>query len=157
MIPGDDDPSSPVGRGWKSTFQAQDVETAEKHAKNLGVSLEWLENGDVKTKSPVLPAFKTISKNGRKVWFNSIVAAYTGCIDSRNNPAKSVTFGNGNYLPEKDILTAAEIMNKNYVAIPWEEGDVMWIDNNQVLHSRRPNFTPPRKIFAYLGANCPYK
>ena len=156
VIPGDDDPTSPVGRGWRSTFQAQDEATAIKNAKNLGVNLEWLENGDVKTVSPILPGIKTIAKNGRRVWFNSIVAAYTGCTDIRNDAKKSVTFGNGDYLPDAALNTAVQVMQNFSVSIPWEEGDVVWIDNNQVLHSRRPNFPLPRKVLAYLGANCPY-
>ena len=156
VIPGDDDITSPVGRGWKATFQAKDEQTALKNAKNLGVNLEWLPNGDVKTVSPILPGIKEIKKNGRKVWFNSIVAAYTGCKDSRNEPKKSVVFGNGEYLPDEGLKAAVDVMDKFNVSIPWKEGDVVWIDNNQVLHSRRPNFPLPRKILAYLGANCPY-
>jgi alpha-ketoglutarate-dependent taurine dioxygenase len=154
-IPGEDDPTSPVGRGWRSTFAAKDKETAEKHATNLGVSLEWLPNGDVKTVSPVLPAIKTLKIN-KKVWFNSIIAAYTGCEDSRNDPKKSVSFGNGEYLNDDDVQAAVKIMEEHHVDLPWKEGDVMWIDNHQVLHSRAPNFPLPRKILAYLGENCPY-
>jgi hypothetical protein len=158
IIPKEDDPESPVGRGWKSTFQCQTKEEAIRAAAKLGVRLEWLPNGDVKTVSPVLKAVKELSLvDNKKVWFNSIIAAYTGCGDPRNDPKKSISFGDGTYFKQDDIQTVVDIMEEIHVAIPWQKGDVMFIDNNQVMHSRKANFTPPRKIMAYLGANCAYQ
>jgi hypothetical protein len=158
IIPKEDDPASPVGRGWKSTFQCTSEEEAIRAAAKLGVHLEWLENGDVKTVSPVLPAVKTLTKvHNRKVWFNSIIAAYTGCGDPRNDPKKSVCYGDNTLLNEDEVQAAVDIMEDIHVAIPWQKGDILWIDNNQVMHSRKANFLPPRKIMAYLGENCPYE
>lgn len=57
VIPEEDDPNSSIGRGWKSTFcgsNSKDRDGAEKNAKQLGVTLEFLPNGDCKTISPVL-------------------------------------------------------------------------------------------------------
>ena len=156
IIPEETDPESAVGRGWKDTFQAQDRETATKNAANINVRLEFLPNGDCKTVSPILPAIKTPPKLGRKMWFNSMIAAYTGCVDKRNDPKKAVVYGDGTYLNDEHAMGTAELMKELCVAIPWQKGDVMWIDNNQVLHSRR-NFVPPRKIMAFLGKNCPYE
>jgi Taurine catabolism dioxygenase TauD, TfdA family len=56
-IPEADDYTSPVGRGWKSTFcgtNSSDREGAQMNASKLNVTLEWLPNGDCKTVSPVL-------------------------------------------------------------------------------------------------------
>ncbi|KAI8895510.1 hypothetical protein BC833DRAFT_622967 [Globomyces pollinis-pini] len=158
IIPKEDDPSSPVGRGWKSTFQVKDKESAKIAASKLNVTLEWLPNGDVKTVSPILPPIKTLANAfNRKVFFNSAIAAYTGTADSRNDPKKSVCFGNGEYFDDNVIQEISKIMHDLSVAIPWKKGDVVFIDNNQVMHSRSPNFTPPRKIMAFLGLNCPYE
>ncbi|KAI9340661.1 hypothetical protein DFJ73DRAFT_844640 [Zopfochytrium polystomum] len=152
VIPEEDDPSSPIGRGWKSTFQTTDRAKAAEAAKNLNVSLEWLPSGDVKTVSPVSPAIKVYPGGTKKVWFNSVVAAYLGWKDSRNDPVKAVTYGNGDPIEPIVIETAVKIMSEISVSIPWKKGDVVWIDNEQVLHSRS-SFVPPRKILAYLGKN----
>lgn len=154
-IPKDDDESSPVGRGWVNTFQSTEKSTCEQNARALNVKLEWLPNGDVKTVSPRLDAIKTLKFGDKKVWFNSVIAAYTGCGDSRNNPKEAVVYSDGEHLEEEHVLGTAKLMSELSVAFKWEKGDVLWIDNNQVLHSRA-FFTPPRKIMAYLGANCPY-
>ncbi|KAL0319308.1 UNVERIFIED_CONTAM: Clavaminate synthase-like protein [Sesamum angustifolium] len=144
----DDDPSSPIGRGWKSTFLTKDKSVAEERAAKLNMKLEWTEDG-VKTIMGPIPAVKYDETRHRKIWFNSMVAAYTGWEDARNDPKKAVTFGDGNPLPGDIIYDCLKILEEESVAIPWRKGDVLLIDNLAVLHSRRP-FAPPRRILASL-------
>ncbi|PRQ51098.1 putative TauD/TfdA-like domain-containing protein [Rosa chinensis] len=143
-----DDPSSPIGRGWKSTFLTKDKNIAEQRAAKLGMKLEWLEDG-VKSIMGPIPAVKYDSTRQRKIWFNSMVAAYTGWEDARNDPVKAVTFGNGNPLPADVIYDCLKILEEESVAIPWQKGDVLLLDNLAVLHSRK-SFTPPRRVLASL-------
>lgn len=143
-----DNPASPIGRGWKSTFLTHDKSVAEQRAAKLGVKLEWLEDG-VKTITGPIPAIKFDESRQRKVWFNSMVAAYTGWEDERNDPTKAVTFGDGRPLPADILHDCLKILEEESVAIPWQKGDVLLIDNWAVLHSRR-SFDPPRRVLASL-------
>jgi alpha-ketoglutarate-dependent taurine dioxygenase len=144
----DDDPSSPIGRGWKSTFLTQDKSVADERATKLGMKLEWVEDG-VKTIMGPIPAVKVDKTRQRKIWFNSMVAAYTGWEDARNDPVKAVTFGDGKPLPADIIYDCLKILDEESVAVPWQKGDVLLLDNWAVLHSRRP-FDPPRRVLASL-------
>ncbi|KFK39444.1 hypothetical protein AALP_AA3G245700 [Arabis alpina] len=144
----EDDPSSPIGRGWKSTFLTQDKKVAEERAAKLGMKLEWTEDG-AKTIMGPIPAIKYDESRKRKVWFNSMVAAYTGWEDKRNDPRKAVTFGDGKPLPADIVHDCLRILEEECVAVPWQRGDVLLIDNWAVLHSRRP-FVPPRRVLASL-------
>ncbi|GJN32178.1 hypothetical protein PR202_gb20662 [Eleusine coracana subsp. coracana] len=117
-------------------------------ASKLGMKLEWTEDG-VKTIMGPIPAVKWDENRGRKIWFNSMVAAYTGWKDARNNPVKAVTFGDGSPLPNNVIAECGKILEEECVAIPWHQGDVLLIDNWAVLHSRR-SFEPPRHVLASL-------
>ncbi|XP_043719765.1 clavaminate synthase-like protein At3g21360 [Telopea speciosissima] len=143
-----DDPSSPIGRGWQSTFLTTDKSIAEERAARLGMKLEWMEDG-VKTVMGPIPAVKFEQTRGRKIWFNSMVAAYTGWEDARNDPVKAVTFGDGTPLPSEIIYDCLAILENESVAIPWQKGDILLIDNLAVLHARR-SFKPPRRILASL-------
>ncbi|KAA3478592.1 clavaminate synthase-like protein [Gossypium australe] len=158
----DDDPSSPIGRGWKSTFLTSDKAVAEessiksfrqpnhklRRAAKLGMKLEWLSDG-VKTVMGPIPAIKYDKSRQRKIWFNSMVAAYMGWEDARNDPVKAVTFGDGQPLPADIIYDCLKILEDECVPIPWKKGDVMLIDNLATLHSRR-SFDPPRRVLASL-------
>ncbi|WCJ40874.1 2-oxoglutarate (2OG) and Fe(II)-dependent oxygenase superfamily protein [Euphorbia peplus] len=145
----DDDPTSAIGRGWKSTFLTDDRRVAEERAEKIGTKLEWLEDGGVRTIMGPIPAVKYDKLRDRKIWFNSVVAAYTGWNDKRNDPVKAVTFGNGEKLPGEIIHDCSRILDDESVAIPWQEGDVLLIDNLAVLHSRN-SFTLPRRVLASL-------
>lgn len=145
-----DDASSAIGRGWQSTFQTKDKEEAEKRAAKLGMKLEWLADGNVKTVSGPIPAIKEDKRRGKKVWFNSMVAAYTGWQDARNDRRKAVTFGDGTPLPEDAVLGCLEILEEESVAVPWQAGDVYILDNIAVQHARK-TFTAPRRVLASLS------
>ncbi|KAI7985333.1 Clavaminate synthase-like protein [Camellia lanceoleosa] len=145
----EDDLTSPIGRGWKSTFLTKDKIVAEERAAELGTRLEWMEDGGVKTVMGPIPAIKVDKSQQRKIWFNSMVTAYTGWEDARNDPVKAVTYGDGKPLPADIIYGCLKIMDEESVAIPWQKGDVLLLDNWAVLHSRRP-CNPPRRILASL-------
>ncbi|KAK2654633.1 hypothetical protein Ddye_014489 [Dipteronia dyeriana] len=145
----DDDPSSPIGRGWKSTFLTNDKSVTEERAATLGMKLEWMEDGGVKSIMGPIPAIKYDKSRQRKIWFNSMVAAYTGWKDARNDPVKAVTFGDGEPLPADIIYDCLRILEEECVAIPWQKGDVLLIDNWAVLHGRRPT-NSTRRVLASL-------
>ncbi len=89
----EDDPSSPIGRGWKSTFLTQKREEAEAKQTKQGGTFEWQADSVMKIVSAGLPAVRTDDRTGKKTFFNSVIAAYTGWKDSRNVPEKAVVFG----------------------------------------------------------------
>ncbi|RUS26998.1 hypothetical protein BC938DRAFT_483846 [Jimgerdemannia flammicorona] len=125
----EDDQTSAIGRGWQSTFLTKDAkvaETSQEKAKELGMTLEWLPNGSLKTISPVLSATRVDPGTGKTSWLNSIVAAFTGWKDARNDPTKAVVYGDGTPL-NPDVLTRClAIMDEFSVAFRWEEGDVLF-------------------------------
>ncbi|CAN1155955.1 Clavaminate synthase-like protein At3g21360 [Linum perenne] len=146
----EDNPLSPIGRGWKSTFLTNDKSVAEERAARLGMKLEWLEDGGVKTVMGPIPGVKKDElRSNRKIWFNSMVAAYTGWEDERNDPKKAVTYGDGKPLPSEIVYDCLNILEEESVAIPWKTGDVLLIDNWAVLHARK-SFDPPRRVLASL-------
>jgi len=55
-----------------------------------------------------------------------MVAAYTGWKDSRNVPVNTVTFGNGSPLPADVIDEGGKILEEECVAIPWQQGDILY-------------------------------
>ncbi|KAH6832109.1 2-oxoglutarate and oxygenase superfamily protein [Perilla frutescens var. hirtella] len=147
----EDDPSSAIGRGWKSTFWTTDKIVAQHRAAKLKMKLEWTENGRVKTIMGPIPAIKCkeMMPTPRKIWFNSMAAAYTAWGDQWNDPKKTVSFGDGDPLPENIIHDCLKIMEEESIDVPWRKGDLLMMDNFAVLHARKP-FTPPRRILAAL-------
>ncbi|XP_076454585.1 uncharacterized protein LOC143289486 [Babylonia areolata] len=149
VLPDGDDPSSPIGRGWQSTFQTSNRAEAEVKARSQGTSVTWLDSGCLKTVTAPLPAVRLEGRTGLKTWFNSVIAAYRGWRDSRNCAEKAVTLGDGSSMPPEIMNDLDTVFNDVAVAVTWQKGDVILVDNRLVLHARR-SFTPPRRILACL-------
>ncbi|MEL6485979.1 MAG: TauD/TfdA family dioxygenase, partial [Pseudomonadota bacterium] len=94
VMPSADDAGSGQGRSWRSTLSVESREEAERRLRNLGYTWEWREDGSVRVTTAALPAVRTMA-NGRKTFFNQLIAAFRGWSDSRNSADKSITFGGG--------------------------------------------------------------
>lgn len=150
FLPEENDESSPQGRGWKATYGVTTKEELETVVKQRQLNFEWLPNGELKVVSSVpLPGIQTDARSGKPVWFNSIVAVYTGWNDSRHVGEKCANFGDDTPLPKEAVYACRDIMNEICVNHKWEHGDVLMIDNRIAQHARRP-FVGQRKIYAYL-------
>lgn len=150
IMPAENDPTSGMGRSWQSTFRAETREAAEQRLQSLGYSWEWLPDGCLRSTTPVLPAVLEIEP-GRKTFFNQLIAAFHGWKDSRNDPTKAVTFGDGSMLNPETMDAVAKIADELTFDVPWQEGDVALVDNRVVMHGRR-TFTGTRKVLASLVA-----
>lgn len=150
VMPDQDDCASPIGRSWRSTFQTEDRAEAEVKMKEAGMSWSWNDDGSLNTLTAQLPAIRFDDRTGMKTFFNSIVAAYTGWIDVRNDPKKAVVLAGGDAMDADVMEKTAAAMQQECVAFKWQAGDVLLIDNRLVLHSRRP-FTGERRILASIA------
>ena len=150
IMPEEDDASSPIGRSWKSTFLAKTRAEAEEKMRALGTTWRWLDDGNLYTETATIPAIRTEKRSGQKTFFNSMVAAYTGWTDTRNDPKKAVVCGDGSPVDGRGLLATAKAMNEECVAFRWQRGDVLLIDNSLVLHSRRP-YRGQRRILASIA------
>jgi hypothetical protein len=149
VMPPDNDPNSGMGRSWKSTLRAQTRADAESRLRDLRYDWEWLPDGSLRATTPVLPAVREVSP-GRKVFFNQLIAAFQGWKDDRNDPSKSLRFGDGSPLDRDAVNTATELAYDLAFDMPWQRGDAVLVDNFLTMHGRR-TFRGTRKVLASLA------
>ena len=149
VMPNGDDPQSGMGRSWQTTLRATNPADAESRLQSLGYHWQWLDNGCLRATTPVLPAVHLLP-SGRRSFFNQLIAAYQGWKDSRNDPSKSITFGDGSALDREAALLAASMAAELAFDIDWRRGDVALLDNFVVMHGRR-TFRGTRKVLASLA------
>ncbi len=150
IMPPHDDSGSGQGRSWRSTLGADTKEQAEGRLAELGYTWEWMEDESLRAKTPTLPAVRKIS-DGRPVFFNQLIAAFRGWKDSRNDPSKSIAFGDGTPITDEDMAQAIAISDKITYDLAWQAGDVALIDNFLAMHGRRP-YSGKRRVLASLIA-----
>jgi len=149
-MPSLDDAKSGMGRSWASTFSVETKEEAEERMRQLGYSWQWLEDGSLRATTPVLPAVRDLG-DGRKSFFNQMIAAFGGWKDERNDPSKALTFGDGSPLDPEAATRVIELAEELTFDLPWQDGDVALVDNYVVMHGRR-TFEGTRKVLASLVA-----
>ena len=150
VMPAANDAGSGMGRSWRSTLRAETRDEAERKLRELGYSWEWLADWSLRATTPVLPAVRKLP-NGRTSFFNQLIAAAMGWKDTRNDPAKSITFGDGAPLDRRAVALATQLGDELSFDIPWARGDVALVDNYVTMHGRR-TFFGTRKVLASLVA-----
>lgn len=150
VMPATEDVESGQGRSWRSTLQAQDKSAAEAKLTSLGYSWEWRQDDSLMVTTPVLPAVRTLA-DGRKVFFNQLIAAFRGWQDKRNSPEKTIRFGDDSPIDAQDMNSTIRIGDALSFDVAWQTGDVALIDNFLVMHGRRP-FQGERRVLAALLA-----
>jgi len=151
VMPGADDAKSGMGRSWQSTWNAQTKDEAESRMNELGYTWEWLDDNCLRVTTPRLQAVKDLG-GGRTAFFNQLIAAFHGWKDSRNDPSKSITFGDGTPL-DADVMDRVIAMAEEITFnVPWQAGDVALVDNYVAMHGRR-TFEGTRSVLASLVAS----
>lgn len=145
-MPADDDAQSGQGRSWRSTLRVADVSEAEVKLASLGYQWQWLADGSLRATTPVLPAIRKIA-DGREVFFNQLIAAFRGWKDT----AKAIAFGDMSEIDPADMEYVCDSADALTFDLPWQDGDVVVVDNFLVMHGRRP-FVGTRRILASLVA-----
>jgi len=152
VMPGKDDPTSSMGRSWRSTLSVENRDAAEEKLTTLGYSFSWRAEEDLAVSSPCLPALLTL-EDGRRSFFNQLVATRSW-RDSRNNPEDALKLGDGRpvSIPLRDEI--AELTESYAADLEWQRGDLALLDNHRVQHGRRP-FDGRRQVLVAFGARAP--
>lgn len=150
VMPAENDEASGQGRSWQSTLTASNSSQAEEKLSGLNYQWQWLSDGSLKVTTPVLSAIRQLD-NGKRVFFNQLIAAHRGWKDSRNQAEKSVYFGDGSEFDEEDMNSLIEISDELTFDLNWQTGDVALVDNFLVMHGRKP-YSGERRVLASLVA-----
>ena len=138
VMPEVTDRTSAIGRSWKETFQIETRLQAEQVMREAGMSWQWLDDGSLRTETKTLQAIRVDQETGEKVFFNSIVAVFSGWNDSRNRGVNSVVSDDDELMDKEVIDQLITQMDELCVNFKWQPGDVIWVNNHTVMHARQP-------------------
>lgn len=144
-----------VDMDWREAFQVETRQQVEEYLVQSRTSFEWLP-GDVLRTRAVRQATAVHPVTGDTVWFN-----HAHLFHSSNMPAdvreflveefgeegmpRNAYYGDGTPIEDSVVSLVRQIYDEHAVRFPWEEGDVLFVDNFLMTHGRSP-FQGPRKI-----------
>jgi alpha-ketoglutarate-dependent taurine dioxygenase len=144
---------------WQDFFHTDDKAEVERTCANAGMSCEWTELGlRVRQRAK---GVRTHPRTGERVFFNQVQLHHVACLDEETRTAmrqlfadedlpRNVYYGDGAPIPDEVIGRIGEVYERLSVETPWQEGDLIALDNMLVAHARRP-FVGERKIIVAMG------
>jgi hypothetical protein len=148
-----------AGVGWKTVFGTDDKEAAEQYCAEAGIDYEWLPGDTLKT-SQVRPATAVHPETGEASWFNQAHQWHPSNAGPETEQAlrevfgdrlpMNVTFGAGDEIGPDDLAEIRQAYAAERIEFPWEQGDVMVVDNMLTAHGRTP-FRGERRVVVAMG------
>ncbi len=145
------------GPSWQTTFETDDRQVVETFCRTTGTDFRWNDDGSLSV-TQIRPATARHPRTGEEVWFNqadqfhpsthprpiyeSILALYDGREDLMPQTA---TFGDGTPIDPLLLDEVRRTAGEQMRLFPWQEGDLLMVDNMLVAHGRRP-YRGERKV-----------
>lgn len=145
---------------WQEVFQTNDPAEVESFCRSTGMEFEWLPNGRLRTKS-VRPAVVDHPVSGEPVWFNQahlfhvsslpdgMRQALCGSLAEEDYP-RNTYYGDGTPFEPEVLAEIRRVYESLTVSFPWEEGDILMVDNLRCTHGRNP-YTGERKVVVAMA------
>lgn len=144
---------------WQEFFRTDDKAEVESKCRDSHVDCEWTDDG-LRLRQ-LAAAVARHPKTGEMTFFNQIQLHHSSYLDDdireslmliygEEGMPRNVYFGDGSPIDASLVKEIEQLYWDNSVQFPWQEGDVLMVDNMLVAHARNP-FSGPRKIVVAMG------
>lgn len=145
---------------WEDVFQTTEKAEVEEFCRKADIDFEWREKGRLRTRQ-VCQAVAKHPKTGEMVWFNqahlfhpsSLPAAVREVLLStfrKEDLPRNACYGDGSPIEQSSLDEIRATFEAETILFPWQEGDILMMDNMLVAHGRQP-FTGTRKILVGMA------
>jgi alpha-ketoglutarate-dependent taurine dioxygenase len=143
------------GLSWQTVFQTDDRARVEEYCRDAGIEWEWRSGDRLRTRQ-VRPATARHPRTGEDVWFNHATFFHISTLpaaireplqhdfDDEDLP-NNTWYGDGAPIEPEVAEHLRNAYLAEMVALPWQQDDILLIDNMLTAHARNP-FTGPRKV-----------
>ncbi|MEG4889091.1 TauD/TfdA family dioxygenase [Microcoleus sp. F8-D3] len=140
---------------WQNVFQTENKLEVENYCRKAGIEFEWKDNTYLRTRQ-VCQAVATHPKTGEKVWFNQAHLFHVSSLEQEisqillsalpeEDLPRNAYYGDGSEIEKSVLDKIRDLYQQEAVIFPWQEGDVLMLDNMLTAHGRMP-FSGLRKV-----------
>jgi alpha-ketoglutarate-dependent taurine dioxygenase len=137
-----------IDLSFQEVFGSDDRNEIERFCDEQGIECEFGENGSLRTKQKCHATF-VHPGTGRNVWFNQAHLFHVSSLEpkqaatlvsmfGKDGIPRDCYYGDGTAIDAADLDAIREAYRQEAVTFPWNNGDILMIDNVQVAHGREP-------------------
>lgn len=145
---------------WENVFQTSDKSEVETYCHQAGIDFEWKDENRLSTRQ-VCQAVATHPKTGDDVWFNQAHLFHVSSLKPEVRESllsmfreedlpRNAFYGDGSKIEASVLEEINEIYQQETVTFPWQDGDILMLDNMLVAHGRKP-FIGSRKVLVGMA------
>lgn len=144
-----------LGLPWQEVFQTQSKTELEEYCRTAGIEFEWRPEGQLRTRQ-VCQAVAKHPTTGETVWFNQAHLFHVSNLPAATRDSllsmfqeidlpRQTFYGDGTPIEAEVLAEIRAAYDAETVLFPWQQGDVLMMDNMLASHGRAP-YTGTRKV-----------
>jgi alpha-ketoglutarate-dependent taurine dioxygenase len=145
---------------WQEVFQTSDRAEVEAYCAKARMTCEWRGDDRLRTRG-VRQVVATHPQTGDTVWFNhahmfhvsnltpEVRTALLAEFDEDELP-RNAFYGDGSPIEDAVLAAIRGLYSELAVTFPWQQGDLLLLDNFLSSHGREP-FAGPRRIVVAMA------
>ncbi|MBE9053422.1 TauD/TfdA family dioxygenase, partial [Nostocales cyanobacterium LEGE 11386] len=145
---------------WQEFFHTSDRTVIEKYCHQAQIDFEWKEDDHLLTKQ-IRPAITKHPQTNELIFFNQIQLHHVSCLEPAVKESllstfgaeklpRNVYYGDGSPIEDSVVEEICSVYEQAKVSFPWQQGDVLMLDNMLTAHGRN-SYVGPRKILVAMG------
>ncbi|VVE72159.1 Linear gramicidin synthase subunit B [Pandoraea anapnoica] len=145
---------------WTQVFNTEDRAEVEAYCRAHRIACEWKDDGELRTRQ-LCQAVAQHPVTGDWVWFNQAHLFHISNLESdvretlldvvgEEDLPRNVYYGDGSPIEEDALATIRHVLEAEKISFPWQNGDVLMLDNMLAAHARSP-FKGPRKVVVAMA------
>ena len=149
-----------IGASVEEAFGTDDRAAVEGYCRATGIEFEWQPDGGLRTRQR-RSAVVRHPVTGERCWFNQVaflnqwtlaeeVREYLVDVYGEDGLPFNTRFGDGDPIGEDVVQVLNEVYEANTARDPWQDGDLLLVDNIRTAHSREA-YEGPREVLVGLA------
>ncbi|WP_343731862.1 TauD/TfdA family dioxygenase [Duganella sp.] len=145
---------------WQQVFNTESRAAVEAFCRRSHIAWEWKEDDGLRT-TQLCQAIASHPHTGDTVWFNQGHLFHVSNLQPEvresleelcgiDNLPRNVFYADGSTIPDAVFDEVRAVLAAETVSFPWQNGDVLMLDNMLAAHARSP-FKGPRKVVVAMA------
>lgn len=144
-----------VDLSWQQVFGTTSKAVVEDYCRQVGMEFEWKGSNRLRTRQKC-QAVATHPVTGKMVWFNQAHLFHVTSLGqeicksmleefTEEELPRNAFFGDGSSIEASILDEIREAYSQEEVVFPWQEHDILMLDNMLMAHGRTP-YAGPRRV-----------